>query len=116
MDIANQKSHYVPITTKLMNWNPSPQDDLDRGVSLDYRYFEEKKIPTLSEFGFGLFYTAFDVWNWKIVETTESTRHLDCPAEYLPPVEIFPVETHSPDDTLFFHEEFRPVPGFIYFL
>jgi beta-glucosidase len=112
--ISKKKNHYVPIISKLINWDPSPQDDFDRGVYLDYRYFEEHNIPTVFEFGFGLSYTTFDVWNLKIVEVTEPTRYLNCPAEYLPPIEICPQETCNPDDALFPHEETSPVPGFIY--
>ncbi len=111
--IAKKKLHYVPIVTDLIDCN-DPQDNMERDIYLDYRFFDKHTIKPRYEFGYGLSYTSFSVCDLRIVE-------INCPSEYLPyPDDYLPVYTTceddvcDPEDALFPHDELNPVPGYIY--
>lgn len=112
--IARKKQHYVPIISDISDKVKYPNDNFDRDIFLDYRFFDKHKISPLFEFGFGLSYTTFEVSNLKIKETKSPEEYLPCPPDYLPVNHVCHDDICDPDDALFPHENFSPAPGFIY--
>lgn len=111
--IAKKKLHYVPILDDLSE-STDPQDNFDRDVYLDYRFFDKHNIKPRFEFGYGLSYTKFQLSNLKIEEINSPTEYLPYPEEYLPVYRSIEDDICDPEDALFPHEEFDPVPGYIY--
>lgn len=111
--IARKKQHYVQIIDDL-GGEISPQDNFDRDIYLDYRFFDKHNIKPRFEFGFGLSYTNFRVCNLKITEINPPSEYLPYPQEYLPIVKTVEDDVCDPEDALFPHEDFDPAPGFIY--
>ena len=111
--IARKKQHYVQIIDDL-GGEISPQDNFDRDIYLDYRFFDKHTIKPRFEFGFGLSYTNFRVCNLKITEINPPSEYLPYPQEYLPLVKTVEDDVCDPEDALFPHEDFDPAPGFIY--
>ncbi|CAH6722406.1 putative probable beta-glucosidase A [[Candida] jaroonii] len=111
--IAKKKSHYVPIVDDLSK-NNDPQDNFDRDIYIDYRFFDKHNIKPRFEFGFGLSYTKFELSNLNILEINSPTEYLPYPEDYLPIYRTIEDDVCDPEDALFPHEEFDPVPGFIY--
>lgn len=111
--IAKKKLHYVPILESLSE-RVDPQDIFERGVYLDYRFLDKHTIKPRFAFGYGLSYTHFSYLDLKIKEVRAPTEYLPCPDEYLPPYRAIQDDMCDPEDALFPHEEFDPVPGFIY--
>lgn len=110
--IAKKKQHYVPIIDELTS--SKPQDNFDRDIYLDYRFFDKHTINPRFEFGFGLSYTSFEVSDLKIKEINAPSEYLPYPEEYLPEYHTIEDDVCDPEDALFPHDEFDPVPGFIY--
>lgn len=112
--IARKKLHYVPLVTLLAD-DVEPQDNFERGVYLDYRFFDKHTIKPRFEFGFGLLYTTFAVLNLVIEQLQDKLlQYLPCPAEYFPVHKTIQDDICDPEDALFPHEDFDPVPGYIY--
>lgn len=111
--IAKKKLHYVPILEDLSE-DKEPQDIFDRDIYLDYKFFDKHNIKPRFEFGFGLSYTKFKVYDLSIKEITPPTEYLPYPEEYLPVLHAVEDDVCDPEDALFPHEEFDPVPGYIY--
>lgn len=111
--IAKKKLHYVPIISDLMDCE-DPQDNFDRDIYLDYRFFDKHTIKPLYEFGYGLSYTSFTLCDLKIIEINSPSEYLPYPEEYLPIYNTCEDDVCDPEDALFPHDEIRPVPGFIY--
>lgn len=110
--IAKKKQHYVPIIDELTS--SKPQDNFDRDIYLDYRFFDKHTINPRYEFGFGLSYTSFELSDLKIKEVNAPSEYLPYPEEYLPEYHTIEDDVCDPEDALFPHDEFDPVPGFIY--
>lgn len=111
--IAKKALHYDPIIETL-NDGVDPQDIFDRGIYLDYRFFDKHTIKPRFPFGHGLSYTHFLLSRLKIKEINAPTEYLPCPSEYTPGWHTVDDDVCDPEDALFPHEEFDPVPGFIY--
>lgn len=111
--IAKKKLHYIPILEDLSE-DKEPQDIFDRDIYLDYKFFDKHNIKPRFEFGFGLSYTKFKVYDLSIKEITPPTEYLPYPEEYLPVLHAVEDDVCDPEDALFPHEEFDPVPGCIY--
>lgn len=111
--IAKKCLHYDQIIDTL-NDGVDPQDIFDRGVYLDYRFFDKHTIKPRFPFGHGLSYTHFTLTKLKIKEVNAPTEYLPCPGDYLPGWRTIEDDVCDPEDALFPHEEFEPVPGFIY--
>lgn len=110
--IARKKLHYVPIICELTE--KSVDDNFDRDIYLDYRFFDKHNIHPLFEFGFGLSYTSFEVSNLQIKEIQHPQQYLPCPPDYLPPYHLRRDDICDPEDVQFPHWDFSPVPGYIY--
>lgn len=111
--IAKKKQHYVSVVDELgENWEP--QDNFDRDIYPDYRFFDKHNIKPRYEFGFGLSYTNFKVTNLKITEISPPSEFLPYPQEYLPIQKMVEDDVCDAEDALFPHDEFEPSPGFIY--
>ncbi|KAK6198574.1 glycosyl hydrolase family 3 C-terminal domain-containing protein [Scheffersomyces amazonensis] len=111
--IARKKQHYVPIIDEL-NGEKHPQDNFDRDIYLDYRFFDKHNIKPRFEFGFGLSYSKFKLCNLRIDEINSPTEYLPYPEEYLPIYKTVEDDVCDPEDALFPHDEFEAVPGYIY--
>ncbi|CAI5756194.1 unnamed protein product [Candida verbasci] len=111
--IARKKQHYVSIIDEL-NGEKNPQDNFDRDIYLDYRFFDKHNIKPRFEFGYGLSFTSFKVCNLKITEINSPSEYLPYPQEYLPLTKIVEDDVCDPEDALFPHDEFDPAPGYIY--
>lgn len=111
--IAKKKLHYVPIIDDLSETS-DPQDNFDRDIYLDYRFFDKHNIKPRFEFGYGLSYTKFQLSDLKIEEINSPTEYLPYPNEYLPIYRSIEDDICDPEDALFPHEEFDPIPGYIY--
>lgn len=111
--LARKKLHYVPIITDISE-RDDPQDNFDRDIYLDYRFFDKHNIRPRYEFGYGLSYTNFVLCDLKIVEVCPPSEYLPYPEEYLPVYNTCEDDVCDPEDALFPHEDFAPVPGFIY--
>lgn len=111
--IAKKPQHYVPILDNLYD-GPQPQDIFDRGIYLDYRFFDKHAMKPRFAFGYGLSYSKFQVYNLKIKELNLPTELLFPPAKYLPSIPAVADDVCDPEDALFPHDEFDTVPGFIY--
>lgn len=111
--IGRKKLHYVPIVDDLYE-RIDPQDTFERGIYLDYRFFDKHTIKPRFPFGHGLSYTRFHVYHLKIEEINSPTEYLPCPGDYLPSNRPIEDDVCDPEDALFPHDEFDPMPGFIY--
>ncbi|ODV68956.1 hypothetical protein HYPBUDRAFT_160771 [Hyphopichia burtonii NRRL Y-1933] len=111
--IAKKKQHYVPIVDKI-NESKDPQDTFDRDIYLDYRFFDKHNIKPRYEFGYGLSYTTFQVCDLSIIEINSPSEYLAYPEEYLPIFHVIEDDVCDPEDALFPHDDFDPVPGYIY--
>ncbi|KAI5961853.1 bglE [Candida pseudojiufengensis] len=111
--IARKKQHYVPVIDDL-GGEVEPQDNFDRDIYLDYRFFDKHNIKPRYEFGFGLSYTTFKISNLKITEINPPSEYLPYPQEYSPIVKMVEDDVCDPEDAIFPHDEFSPVPGYIY--
>ncbi|RLV91561.1 Beta-glucosidase 2 [Spathaspora sp. JA1] len=111
--LARKKQHYVPIIDDL-GGDRNPQDNFDRDIYLDYRFFDKHNIKPRFEFGFGLSYTSFKVCNLKITEINPPSEYLPYPQEYLPIFKTIEDDICDPEDALFPHDEMDPAPGYIY--
>lgn len=111
--IAKKPQHYVSLIEDL-DEGFEPQDLFDRGVYVDYRFFDKHSLKPRFPFGYGLSYTKFLVSNLKIKELNSPTEYLLPPDPYLPPVQTIEDDVCDPEDALFPYDEFENVPGFIY--
>lgn len=111
--IARKNLHYVDIRDSLGDC-VDPQDNFERGVYLDYRFFEKHTIKPRFEFGHGLSYTKFLVSELDISEINPPAEYLPCPPDYLPLSKTIQDDVCDPEDALFPHDEMDPVPGVIY--
>lgn len=111
--IARKNLHYVDIRDSLGDC-VDPQDNFDRGVYLDYRFFEKHTIKPRYEFGHGLSYTKFEVSDLAICEINPPSEYLPCPGDYLPLSKTIQDDVCDPEDALFPHDEMDPVPGVVY--
>ncbi|GAA5989277.1 hypothetical protein JCM5350_005057 [Sporobolomyces pararoseus] len=53
---------------------PFPSTNFTEGVFLDYKYFDEKNIDPLYEYGFGLSYTTFNMSSLSVKSTPKAGR------------------------------------------
>lgn len=111
--IAKKPQHYAPLLEDLTE-GYEPQDVFDRGIYLDYRFFDKHTIRPRYPFGFGLSYTDFLVFNLRIKEISPPTEFLPRPKDYLPAIPPVQDDVCDPEDALFPYGEFQTVPGFIY--
>lgn len=111
--IAKKPLHYVQLVDTLDD-DKDPQDTFERGVYLDYRFFDKHTIKPRYEFGYGLSYSTFLLSELNIKEISSPTEYLPCPGEYLSVYHTVEDDICDPEDALFPHEDFEPVPGFIY--
>lgn len=111
--ISKKPQHYVSILDNLLDGD-EPQDIFDRGIYLDYRFFDKHSIKPRYPFGFGLSYTKFLVHNLRIKELNSPTEYLFTPPDYLPVNPSVEDDICDPEEALFPYEEFDTVPGFIY--
>lgn len=111
--IAKKQQHYISVVDELGD-TADPQDNFDRDIYVDYRFFDKHNIKPRFEFGYGMSYTKFLVGELNIVEVHPPSEYLPYPDEYLPVYKVIEDDVCDPDDALFPHEEFDPTPGFIY--
>ncbi|QBM87367.1 beta-glucosidase [Metschnikowia aff. pulcherrima] len=111
--IAKKPLHYVPVLDNL-NEGTEPQDIFDRGIYLDYRFFDKHAMKPRFPFGYGLSYTKFQVFNLKIKELNSPTEYLISPEKYIPVSPTVEDDVCDPEDALFPYDEFDTIPGFIY--
>lgn len=111
--IGRKQQHYVSVVDHI-NDRVDPQDTFERGIYLDYRFFDKHTIKPRFPFGYGLSYTRFLVSHLEIEEINSPTEYLPCPGDYLPSDRPIEDDVCDPEDALFPHEEFDPVPGHIY--
>ncbi|CAK9437569.1 uncharacterized protein LODBEIA_P19470 [Lodderomyces beijingensis] len=111
--IARKKQHYVAVIDDL-GGEVCPQDNFDRDIYIDYRFFDKHNIKPRFEFGFGLSYTFFKVSHLKITEICPPSEYLPYPSDYLPIVKMLEDDVCDPEDALFPHDDFDPCPGYIY--
>lgn len=111
--IAKKPLQYVGIVDSLGE-HCDPQDNFDRGLYLDYRFFDKHTIKPRFEFGAGLSYTKFSFSLLKIEEEEAPSEYIPCPDEYLPVYHTIEDDVCDPEDALFPHDEMDPIPGFIY--
>jgi beta-glucosidase len=111
--IAKKPQHYVPIIEDLGD-SIDPQDNFDRDIYLDYRFFDKHNIKPRFEFGFGLSYTTFKICDLQISEIKSPSEYLPYPEEYLQVFQNIEDDVCDPEDALFPHDEYDPIPGFIY--
>lgn len=111
--IGRKPQHYVTLVDDI-NDRIDPQDTFERGIYLDYRFFDKHTIKPRFPFGYGLSYTRFLVSHLEIKEISPPTEYLPCPGDYLPSVRPIEDDVCDPEDALFPHDEFDPVPGHIY--
>lgn len=111
--IAKKKQHYVPILDDLSQ-DKEPQDIFDRDIYLDYKFFDKHNIKPRYEFGFGMSYSNFKVYDLSIKEIVPPSEYISYPEEYLPVYHTCEDDVCDPEDALFPHDEFDPVPGYIY--
>lgn len=111
--IAKDDQHYVPLIDTL-NGSRSPQDTFERGIYLDYRFFEKHQIEPRFEFGFGLSYTNFQVSDLKIIEIKTPLKKLEQPTKYLPGKIANENNILDPKNALFPTGIIESVPGFVY--
>lgn len=112
--IARKRQHYVPIIDDLTAGDMEPQDNFDRDIYLDYRFFDKHNIKPRFEFGYGLSFTNFKISNLKINEINPPSEYLPYPMEYLPIIKTVEDDVCDPEDALFPHDDFDPNPGYIY--
>lgn len=110
--IARKSQHYVSVLDELADDN-EPQDEFDRDIFTDYRFFDKHNIKPRFEFGFGLSYTKFKLSDLTIREINMPSEYLPYPEPYLPVFENYEDDLAEPEDALF-PPHFDPVPGFIY--
>lgn len=111
--IGKKVLHYVPIIDSL-GAETKPQDNFDRDIYLDYRFFDKHTIKPRFEFGFGMSYTTFSVCDLNIKEVNAPTEYLPYAEEYLSPFQTILDDVCDPEDALFPHDEFNAYPGYIY--
>lgn len=111
--IAKKSQHYAPLVEDLSE-GFTPQDIFDRGIYLDYRFYDKHNIKPRYPFGYGLSYSEFLVFNLRIKEISAPTEFLPQPKDYLPAYPTIQDDVCDPEDALFPHGEFQTVPGFIY--
>lgn len=111
--IGRKLLHYVPIIETL-GATTKPQDNFDRDIYLDYRFFDKHTIKPRYEFGYGLSYTSFAVSEMLIKEISPPTEYLPYAEEYLSPFHTILDDVCDPEDALFPHEDFHAQPGYIY--
>lgn len=111
--IAKKNLHYADIRYELGDCC-DPQDTFERGVYLDYRFFDKHNIKPRFEFGYGLSYSKFLVTDLEIYEINPPSEYLPCPSDYMPRFHTIEDDICDPEDALFPHDEMDPVPGFIY--
>lgn len=111
--IGRKLLHYVPIVDTLCE-DKRPQDNFDRDIYLDYRFFEKHTIKPRYEFGYGLSYTSFSVSELQITEINPPTEYLPYAEEYSSPFHTILDDVCDPEDALFPHEDFDAYPGYIY--
>lgn len=111
--IAKKQLHYVPVISDLQG-QEAPQDNYDRDIYIDYRFYDKHNLKSRFEFGYGMSYTLFQVSDLKISEVNLPSEYLPFPDEFLPSYRNIEDDVCDPEDALFPHDEFNPVPGYIY--
>lgn len=111
--IARDDQHYVPLIDTL-NGSSSPQDNFERGIYLDYRFFEKFQIEPRFEFGYGLSYTDFQFSDLRITEIDTPLKKLAQPNNYLPAIKLDEKNVVDPKVALFPIGAIDPVPGVVY--
>ncbi|CUM66716.1 uncharacterized protein PRCAT00004395001 [Priceomyces carsonii] len=109
--IAKNMKDYVPIIEDLESENP--QDNLERDIFLDYRYFDNNSIDPRFEFGFGLSYTTFNLHSLELKKVDVPSKLVGKFVEYLP-LHKSKLQICDPEEALFPLDKIKYTPWHIY--
>lgn len=109
--IARKKLHYVPLVIDFEDMEP--QDDLSRGLYLDYRYFDKHSIAPRFSFGHGLSFSEFTLSDLRIEEKNQPLKYLSPGKRFIPLPRRTKEDNRDTEEALF-PEEILPQPGHIY--
>lgn len=109
--IARKKLHYVPLVVDFEGLEP--EDDLNRGLYLDYRYFDKHSIVPRFSFGHGLSFSEFTFSDLRIEEKNQPLKYLSPGKQYLPLPRRNKEDNRDTEEALF-PEEIRRKPGYIF--
>lgn len=108
--IGKDDSDYVPVIHNTTS--DFPQDNFDRSIFLDYRFYDYYNVTPRYEFGYGLSYSNFTFDNLNISNIKAPSKELLPESGYMSPYK-FSSSSLDPEDYTF-PENFNKLEKYIY--